>query len=220
MSAAFFNPTSPFGDLTGWAIQTNNPTTSVTRAQALGSAGDELASKLHDTRTSVSATYVLQTATSCKIPKFGEILGGYHVDTVAITFSNTAFVTMTATGHKHGTSDHPVCRTYTGSLTTIASNFGCPSTLVGLQIPSGAGVRSYTWSLQGNHQDELGSAGEFLAADNYDGNETVDVELCDSGTITAENGWDITTASNSLGNTQAETASATAEHHLAHDVAA
>ena len=217
MSAAFFNPTSPFGDLTGWAIQTNNPTTSVTRAQALGSAGDELASKLHDTRTSVSATYVLQTATGCKIPKFGEILGGYHVDTVVISFSNTAFVTMTVTGHKHETSDHPVCRTYTGSLITIASNFGCPSTLVGLQIPSGAGVRSYTWSLQGNHQDELGSAGEFLAADNYDGNETVDVELCDSGTITAENGWDITTASNSLGNTQAETASATAEHHLDHD---
>ena len=58
MSAAFFNPTSPFGALTGWDIQTNNPTTSATRAQALGSAGDELASKLHDdTRTSVSATY-------------------------------------------------------------------------------------------------------------------------------------------------------------------
>ena len=220
MSAAFFNPTSPFGDLTGWAIQTNNPTTSATRAQSLGSAGDELASKLHDTRTSVSATYVLQTATGCKIPKFGEILGGYHVDTVAISFSNTAFVTMTVTGHKHGTGNHPACRTYTGSLTQIASNFGCPSTVVGMTIPQNAGVRTMTYTLQGNHQDELGSAGEFLAADNYDGNETVDVELCDSGTITAENGWDITTASNSLGNTQAETASATAEHHLAHDVAA
>jgi hypothetical protein len=217
MSTAFFNPTSPFGALTGWEIQTNNPTTSVTRAQALGSAGDELASKLHDTRTSVSATYVLQTATGCKIPKFGEILGGYHVDTVSISFSNTAFVTMTVTGHKHGSGEHPACRTYTGSLTTIASNFGCTSTVVGMTIPQDAGVRTMTYTLQGNHQDELGSAGEFLAADNYDGNETVDVELCDSGTIAAITGWDMTSTNSAFANNAAQTASATVEKHLQHD---
>lgn len=217
MSAAFFNPTSPFGALTGWDIQTNNPTTSATRAQALGSAGDELASKLHDTRTSVSATYVLQTATGCKIPKFGEILGGYHVDTVVISFSNTAFVTMTLTGHKHGASAHPACRTYTGSLTTIVSNFGCPSTVIGMTIPNNAGVRTMTYTLQGNHQDELGSAGEFLAADNYDGNETVDVELCDSGTIAATTGWDMTSTNSAFANNAAQTTSATVEKHLQHN---
>lgn len=217
MSAAFFNPTSPFGALTGWAIQTNNPTTSATRAQALGSAGDELASKMHDTRTSVSATYVLQTASECKIPKFGEILGCYHVDTVVISFSNTAFVTMTLTGHKHGSSAHPACRTYTGSLTTIASNFGCPSTVIGMTIPQNAGVRTMTYTLQGNHQDELGSAGEFLAADNYDGNETVDVELCDSGTIAATTGWDMTSTNSAFANNAAQTTSATVEKHLQHN---
>lgn len=217
MSAAFFNPTSPFGALTGWEIQTNNPTTGVTRAQALGSAGDELASKLHDARTTVSATYVLHTAAGCKIPKFGEILGGYHVDTVSITFGNTAFVMMTVTGHKHGNAAHPACRTYTGSLTQIASNFGCPSTVLGMTIPTGAGVRSMTYNLQGNHIDELGSAGEFLAADNYDGNETVDCELCDSGTITADTGWDMTSTNSAFANNAAQTASATVEKHLQHD---
>lgn len=220
MSAEFFNPASSFGNLTGWEVQTENPNTTATRAQQLGSEGDEIAKKLHDHKTTTSCVYTLKTATNCKIPKFGEILNGWHCDTVVIQFTNTGFVQMTVTGHKHGTTAHPACRTYTGSLTTIASNFGCPSTLTGLQIPSGAGVRSYTWSLQGNHQDELGSEGEFLAAENYDGNETADCELCDSGTITAQTDWDITTASNSLGNTQAETASATAEHHLAHDTAA
>ena len=215
----FFNPTSPFGDLTGWEIQTSNPTTGNTRAQALGADGDEIASQTHDAKTTATATYTA-TATTAAIPKAGNVVNEWHIDSVQVVWNNTAFAQMTLTGHKHGTTAHPACRTYTGSLTTIASNFGCPSTLVGLQIPSGAGVRSYTWSLQGNHQDELGSEGEFLAAENYDGNETADCELCDSGDITADENWDITTASNSLGNTQAETASATAEHHLAHDVAA
>lgn len=217
MSVAFFNPTSPFGALTGWEIQTNTPNTGVTRAQALGSDGDEIASKTHDAKTTVSATYVLKTATGCKIPKFGEILGGYHVDTVSIQFANTAFVMMTLTGHKHGSSAHPACRTYTGSLTQIASNFGCPSTIVGMTIPQNAGVRSMTYNLQGNHVDELGSAGDFLAADNYDGNETVDVELCDSGAISATTGWTLVSTGNSFGNNAAETSTATVEKHIAHN---
>lgn len=213
----FFNPASPFGTLTGWEVQNNTPTTSVTRAQQLGSEGDEIASRTHDAKTSASASYTLKTASGCKIPKFGEILGGYHVDSVTINFTNTGFVTMTIAGHKHGASAHPACRKYTGSLTTIASNFGCPASPIGVSIPAGAGVRSWTWTLQGNHQDELGSEGNFLAADNYDGNETTDVELCDSGAITASTGWTITSSSTAQGNTAVETSSATAEHHLAHD---
>lgn len=216
MSVAFFNPESPFGTLTGWEIQNNNPNKTQDRAQALGASGDESASKLHNEKKSESASYVLATAAGCKIPKFGEILNGYHVDSVSIKFTNTGFVTMDVAGHKHGNGStaHPSCRTYTGSLTTIATNFGCPSTVPGAEIPSGAGVRSVTWTLDGNHVDELGSAGEFLAGDNYDGKETTTVELCDGGTITAKTGWDCTTSSNSFGNTSAATASATVEKHI------
>lgn len=217
MSAQFFNPVSPFGTLTGWEVQTDNPNTTQTRAQALGSDGDEILKRLHDAKTSTSATYILKTPTGCKIPKFGEILGGYHVDTVSITFSNTAFVQMTLTGHKHGTGAHPACRTYTGSLTSIASNFGCPSSVLGMSLPAGAGVRSMTYNLGGNHQDELGSEGNFLAAQNYDGNESVDCELCDSGTITAASGWDMTSVGNTTANNAAETSRATVEKHIAHD---
>ncbi len=216
MATTFFGPTSPFGTLTGWEVQDDNPTTTQTRAQALGSDGDEIAKRLHDAKTTVTANYTLKNATGCKIPKFGEILGGYHVDSVTITFGNTAFVTMSLTGHKHGASAHPACRTYTGSLAQIASNFGCPSSVVGMTLPANAGVRSMTYNLQGNHQDELGSAGDFLAADNYDGYETVDCELCDSGTISAAAGWDLTSVSNGFSNTAATTASATVEKHIAH----
>lgn len=220
MSQSFFNPTAAFGTLNGWEYQTTNPATSKTRAQQLGANGDEIAKKLHDTRVNVSATLTLKTAASCKIPKFGEILNGYHIDSVQIQFTNTGFVQMTLSGHKHGTASHPDCRTYTGSLTTIADNFGCPSSLIGLTPPAGAGVRSYTYNLTGQHQDELGSNGEFLAAQNHDGVETADCELADDGTCTAATGWDITSSSTSEGNTAMTTASATAEKHIAADTAA
>lgn len=220
MATAYFETTSPFGNLTGWELQTANTSDTHTRAQALGADGDECAKKLHDAKTSVTATYTLKTKTSCNIPKFGEILNGYHIDSVSIAFTNTGFVQMTVTGHKHGSTAHQACRTYTGSLTTIASEFGCPSLPTGMKTPTAAGVRSVTYNLTGNHDDQLGAAGEWLCGDNYDGVETVDIELCDSTTIVAETGWDVVTGGKNVGNTIATATSATLEHHIAHNTAA
>jgi len=220
MATAFFNTTSPFGALTGWEINNETPTSSNDRAQALNAEGDELAHAEYNAKTTVSATYVIKAITAGqtrKIPKFGEILNGYHVDSVSISFTNTGFVGMTITGHKHGSAAHPVCRTYTGSLAAIVAEFGCPATLTGFDIPDNAGVRSYTWTLDGNHQDELNGTGNFLGAENYDGKESVDCELCDTGAITAASGWTLMTAANPTGNTVAETSTASAEHHIAHD---
>ena len=213
---AFFNPTTLAGLLSGWEIQTDQITTSRQRAQALGADGDEIASQLFDQKATISIPFVA-TSASAAIPKAGQILGGFHIDTVTVNFTNTTFVTMTLAGHKHGSSNHPACRTYTGSLTTVGVLFGCPAAPVGLSIPSGAGVRSYTYTLSVNHVDELGSQGNFLAADNYDGTETAEVELCDTGDVAADTGWDLVTNGHNRGNTQAETSSGTAEHHIAHD---
>ena len=217
---AFFNPTSPFGALTGWSVQNENPTTGSTRAQALGSVGLEIASRLHDSRTNVSATYVA-TAADAPIPRVGQVLNGYHVDSVNVVYSNTAFAQMTLTGHKHvdaANDSHgatgKVPRQFAGSLTTVGTLFGCPSAPLGVTIPTGAGVRSVNYNLSVNHVDELGSEGKWLNGDNYDPTETVEVELCDSGVITAATGWDLTSAGNTLGNTAAETATATVEKHL------
>jgi len=217
---AFFNPTSPFGSLTGWSVQTENPTTANTRAQALGQTGLEIASRMHDSRSNVSATYVA-TAADAAIPHAGQVLNGYHVDSVQVSYSNTAFAQMTITGHKHvdvsGQSHGmtgKVPRQFAGSLTTVGTLFGCPSTPLGVIIPTGAGVRTMTYNLSVNHVDELNSEGKWLNGDNYDPTETVEVELCDTGVITAAAGWDLTSAGNTRGNTAAETSTATAEKHI------
>lgn len=217
---AFFNPTSPFGTLTGWSVQNENPTTANTRAQALGQIGLEIASRTHDSRSNVSATYVA-TAADAPIPRVGQVQNGYHIDSVQVTYSNTAFAQMTLTGHKHVDVEGEthgmtgkVPRQFAGSLTTVGTLFGCPSSPLGVVIPTGAGVRSMTYNLSVNHVDELGSEGKWLNGDNYDPTETVEVELCDTGVITAAAGWDLTSAGNTRGNTAAETSTATAEKHI------
>lgn len=214
MATAFFNPASPFGTLTGWEVQTNNVSNTRQRAQALKSTGDEQAYQTFDEKTSVSATYTC-SADEAAVPVCGDILNGYHVDNIAIQFSNTAFVSMTITGHKHGSSSHDACRTYTGSLTTIASAFGCPSSICGFSaVPAGTGIRSISYNLSCNHVDENGSSGAHIGSGNYDGSETVTVDCCDSGDFSAASGWTVTTDGKNYGNTVAETSTATAEHHI------
>ncbi len=212
-ATAFFNPTSPFGSLTGWGCINVTPATSKQRAQALGSTGDELAFAMYDEKESVTAEY-FATSDSAAIPVVGSIKEGYHIDSVAVNFSNTAYVTMSVTGHKHGSSAHPACRTYTGSLTTIGVKFGCPAAPLGVVIPTGAGVRSVSYNIQLNHVDELGAGGTFLAAENYDGSETVTVELCDTNDITAASGWSLTQGGHTFDRTSVETSTATVEKHI------
>lgn len=222
----FFNPTDAFGGFTGWEIQTENPNTTSQRAQALKATGDELQSKLYDGKTAVSQTYVASADTAA-IPKVGQVKSGYHIDSVSVTFSNTGFVQMTVTGHKHGSATHETCRTYTGSLTALTSKFGCPATAVfgqagsqgGITIPQGAAIRSMTYTLQLNHVDELDNDGDHLKGENYDGNESLEVELCDAGTVSAAGSWDITSVNGQRGNTAAEAQTVTAEHHLQKDAA-
>jgi hypothetical protein len=178
----------------------------------------EIASRLHDAKTSVSATYVASSAEAA-IPRVGQVLNGYHIDSVTVAYANTAFAQMTLAGHKHSDGKThgdggSVPRQFAGSLQTVGTLFGCPSAPLGVVIPTGAGVRSVNYTLSVNHVDELGTEGNWLNGNNYDPSETVEVELCDSGVITAADGWDLTSTGNSLGNTAAETATATVEKHI------
>lgn len=215
---AFFNPQEIFGTETAfskWEIQSDNPNTTVQRAQALKKNGDELAHKEYDAKTSQSVVFVAK-ADDAAVPPCGKVVNGWHIDTIRIQWTNTGFCQMTITCHKHGTSNHDATRYYTGSLATIGCMFGCPSTIVGLVIPTGAGVRSATYSLGVNHVDEPDGQGDHLAAGNYDGSETSECELCDSGVIAADedNDWTLMSLNHQRTNTAAEATSGTAEHHL------
>ena len=226
-TTAFFNPAVPFtNDLKGWEIQDDDPTISKQRGQALGKDGDEIASKTHDEKETVTLNFVAKETTA-KIPSVGVVESGYHIDSASVKFVQNDYVKMTLTCHKHlgtGVTSHgTLCRTYTPSwgANGIGIIWGCPDAEDiddVVVIPSGAGVRSFTYTIQCNHVDESGSQGDFLAGDNYDGSEQAEVEICDTGTITAASGWDLMQKGSPKGNTVAQAGRATLEHHLAHDV--
>lgn len=223
MAQQFFNPTSPFGETGIWAkweVQPVNTSTVKQRAQALKKDGDELASQLYGGRENITVNFVIK-ATGATVPNAGSVHGGYHIDSVQVVFNQNDFVRMTVNAHKHsGASSHVAssCREYASTLGEIDAVFGCPDEIMACTVPTGAGVRSITYNLTCNHVDEPNSTGGFLAGDNYDGTETVDIELCDTTQVTAASGWDLLTGTADKGPTVAQTMSASLEHHLAHVV--
>lgn len=223
MGQAFFNTESPFGESGIWAkweAQPVNTSTVKQRAQALKKNGDELASALYGTRDNITVNFVIK-ATGAQVPNAGSIHSGYHIDSIQVVFSQTDYVRMTVNAHKHAGSSHAAnsCREYASTLGEIDAVFGCPDEIMACTLPTGTGVRTITYNLTCNHVDEPNSTGGFLAGDNYDGTETVDIELCDTTQVTAATGWDLLTGTADKGPTVAQTMSASLEHHIAHVVA-
>lgn len=221
MANGFFEASSPFGDFPGWVPQTGgNSSKTYNQAVMLGATGDFHAGADYDQKETISATYKANT-TGAKIPAVGQVVNGYHIDSVEISWSQTDFVSMTVNGHKHlsGTADAN-CRTYTGTIGDIGG-FGCPSSIgpfaVGKQT---VGVRSASYSLACNHVDELDGEGRHFASDNYDGTETLTIELTGEGMFSAADGWHLDTEAKNTGNTSATTTSATYSHHITADAAA
>ena len=215
MANGFFEAYCPFGGFEGWVPQTGgNSSKSCSQATMLDASGDFVAGADYDQKETISATYKANAA-GAEIPAVGQVLNGYHIDSVEISWSQTDFVSMTVNAHKHlaGKGDSK-CRTYAASLETVGG-FGCPSAIgpfsVGTQT---VGVRSASYSLACNHVDELDGEGKHFASDNYDGTETITVELTGAGVFPVSEGWHLDTEGKNTGNTGATTSSATYSRHI------
>lgn len=222
-SNGFFEASSPFGTLTGWTPQTGG-TKNVTKqyATVLDEEGNFAAGQNYDEKEEMSCTYKAG-ASGATIPSVGDILNGYHVDSVSVTFSQNDFVQMTVTGHKHtgtGAAVDSGCRKYAPSIGTVGG-FGCPSSIGPFTLGEQAvGIRSIQYSLQTNHVDELDGAGKHFKGDNYDGTETLSIELTGEGTFAESGDWHLDSNGVNKGNTVATTSSASFTKHISHVVAA
>lgn len=239
----YFNATSPFGNFTGWAVTNGaNPTTTKQRAQALGADGDELRHKGYDKRQTLSATYTStlipgSTATYLTLPSVGTVVNGAHIDSISVAYSQTGFPTLTVSGHKHLDGNAHVaggCRTYAASVQLPAVEFGVPSVIPNVGTGAGnafalddeaeIGMRSLTYTLGLQHVDDLDGQGEHLAGDNYDGVETLAIELTGTGTLGTDfeigDDWFDDSIGETPSNTAATTTSLSLSHHVAHTVSA
>lgn len=230
----FFEPENLLS-FSGWVRQTPQKTKSTQRASALGEDGDEIASQDYGDQTQITVPFVATATTgNLTLPVIGSIQNGHHIDGFELTYNQAAFPTLSVTAHKHGSSVHDTCRTYTPTLTCPAQ-FGIPdldlianiaTSFGGFTVDKIVGLRSLTYSMQVNHEDENKGDGSHLAGDNYDATETVAFETTGIATITAptpangERPWTCDSAGESTSNVAASTASASFVRHVAHDVPA
>lgn len=224
-NVAFFNPDAGLA-LEGWELQSVNYTHGYERAQALKSDGDELKATTYGGRRSLTCEYVISAANAV-LPKCGQIIDGSHIDTFSVTWSQSDYVRLSVSCHRHEYGAHPACRTYSPTAdiqSLLANDFGCPDTITGISLATTdeegnavVGIRSVTYSCSVNHIDESDAGGEFLAAENHDGTETIEAEFCSATTPMPADGWYMTSVTDNQSNTAAETYSISVTRHIAHD---
>ena len=234
----FFTSSSPFS-FTGWTYQQPGGTRGgKDYANELGADGDEIANATHNPRTEGLWTFLLAstvaTGSDLPIPNVGQISpsGGWHLDRIQIGWDRGQMrPKMTVSAHKHdagtahGATGAHQCREYAASVAIKAVAFGVPADLGGVKLAQGAVVdwRDATYTLECNHEDELGRDGNELAGDNYDGVETISANLTGAWTdddLTVTSGWTRTGDGVTPSNTGATTGNINYVHHVPHVVPA
>ena len=230
MAINFFNPEVPSGLLpAGWDVQSSNPNTNRERVASLGSDGDETASFLYGEKTTINVSALSNAASGAplSVPSVGSVVGGYHIDTVTLTFSATAQPTMDITAHKHGAnkSHEAAHRTYSlpeAIKSTLKGGVGVPVGIAGLTLSELTdGFSQVTIALAANHVEApyCGTPPTIPASDNHDGSVTVTAEVIGDSTPTIADGltYDQTDDSKTNGNTTNDSRSLTYVLHIAHD---
>lgn len=229
----FFAPSGAI-DLSSshWTFQDGGGiSTSSQRDSDLKADGDELASTLHNKRSSTSFVYVHDGESDFyEYPKIGLVSGGWHVDSFRCVWSRDrarAHLTVNCHRHDQGVNHTTAPRKYSATLTAIpVASFGVPSVFTGgtgknaftLSANAVIDLRSATYEVSCNHIDEPGRLGNTLASQNHDGVESLEIEL--TGAPTADDyttDWQLPSSSKTPSNSGVTTASLSLEHHIAHD---
>ena len=222
-----FNPTDVIGMGNGWIIQSVKPSVSRSRAQGLGATGDEEIAQTYGEKTSLTLEYENHTAVAAAVfPVVGAIMETYHIDGFTFSYQAAGWPKLSVQCHLHSGS-HAVCKTYTPSLEVCPIQFGIPRALgtdgadwkLGA-LDTGIGLASMTYSMTVTHQDEADGSGAWIAAENRDGVEKLDIGTIGIPASTTVNAaWDaMGEGTGDKGNTSVEAASFSYEHHVVADV--
>lgn len=233
----FFVADDPF-NLTDWEVQNGpNPNRTKTRAGALTKDGDEFHHAQCGANDAGTITYTAKKFTGfLTVPAAGAVADGWHIDSGSVTYNQKGFPTLTLNVHKHVDGNEDAnCRTYVPSFKVPAVAIGIPTSIplataqgqvtdvFKLSTSAVVGIRGMSLAWGCNHVDEDDNKGDHFAGDNYDGNETLNVEF--TGEVDPEEDytlhadWTDDNLARNGGNTVASTTSLTATHHIPHYVA-
>lgn len=235
----FFKPGAIIAALADWELQTGgNPTLTRQRAQSLKANGDQLNAVQYGAQIAYVENFTAKTVVenelknALDIPGAGAISNGAHVDSLQVSYTQTAAPTLAVNSHKHaainGTpKDHDPCRIYTGTVVLPIRAIGVPSTLKDkdgktiFTCPVGIGMKSLTYGLAVTHTDEQDGDGGHLAGQNRDGVETLTIEFTgkvEVSELSIDGSWMLPDSdADGQGNTIATTKSITITKHISFD---
>ncbi len=215
MPTIAFGSEQPFGALTGWNYTSASPTTAKERATAADEIGNEVASKLYDERTNVTASFVAASISAPTVPpSIGAVINSYIVTSIAISTTRDGFATMTLTGHNHTANAHSGSEKSVAHGITLTSGFGAQDFMEGT-AGSNASVRSGSITIECQHADETDSGGDHLVGENYQPMLTAETEWVGVPSTAAAAGWDVTSQPNPTENTGFESTSVSGTKALA-----
>jgi hypothetical protein len=188
-----FGTASVWGTQTGWAAL--NPSSSVvsTRANALGSTGNEVASKLHDERTDTSQEFVASSATVAPTiaASIGKLVDSKVLTSISISTSSSDFVKQTLAGHNHTDNAHEDTLQQAAHGISLSKAFGAIDFLGGT-AGDDASIDSSTLTISCQHVDTMDADGDHLIGNNYDARAVATVTWHGVPTTAAGAGWDVT----------------------------
>lgn len=238
-NTTFFTPTDPIeintlldleeGDAQ-WIFQSATPETQSDRASGLATNGDEAAWKAYNAKKSVTAVYkCFALSGNLKLPDVGVVASTFHIDSVKLDYDPAGYPTLNVSMHKHtGATTHATssCNSFATDI-VFPAQFGIPSTLFDNTIETfaldaaGIGMRSLSFGLGCTHVDELGGTGDWLAGDNHDGVETLDIEFTgapDDEDFTFDSTWHKGSDGTPESNTSVNTRKVSLTRHIARSV--
>ncbi len=221
----YFGTSNLIGIAGGWCVQTGSNTESWDRASGL-CGGDEAAAQKYNKRVSGTLTAKNYSPSgTLAIPTVGDIMSGYHIDSVAVAYSETDWPELTVSYHKHHIV-HSACRTYTPTA-VLPAGFGVPdeikdsdSATIFKLIGSGVGLKSLNYSLTATHVDDTAKNGTWLGGDTHNGVETLGVEFvgkAEFDDMTLSEDWDVTESANGDSGTAGDTSSISMTRGVAKD---
>ena len=226
----FFNPIDVISLANGWVIQSVKASVSRSRAAGLNAGGDEEIAQVYGPKTTLTLEYENHTpAAAAVFPVVGSIMGTNHIDGFTFAYQAAGWPKLTVNCHLHSGAHAACANTYIASLKVCPIQFGIPRELgtagadwkIGA-LDTGIGIKTMTYSFSVTHQDEADEDGAWLAAENRDGAEKLDIATTGiPASVTVNADWDnMGGDSGNQGNTTSDGASFSYEHHVARDAEA
>ena len=186
-----FGAAQSFGALTGWAEQSSDSGVAQDRAFTLGAAGDELVSKVSNTRTEVSTPYKADDDGAVAPPaNIGAVVNSIVLTQIQINTTKNDFATMTLTGHNHAANAHADATTkQIAHGITLAAGFGAEDFLGGT-AGDNADVDSSSITISVQHTDIEDADNAHLTGQNYNGKITAETVWNGVPTTAVGAGWD------------------------------